>query len=193
VKESGQKKELKDYSGPYIPNLKYEDFSKEVLVKLLLAYSREVNVLPTYWAEEVRKRLGKEVEKECLLSTWTRIGKYETGWAMQAAGIEGNDVETYVKATQLMGSFAQGYYKYDFDLKNKNHAILTVYYCPAFNAMEKQGDLEWLDWVCTVLEDEGMKAYVRPVNPEIQVKRLRAGRRKSKDEPHCRWEFKLEK
>ena len=49
--------ELKDYSGPYVPNLKYEDFSKEVLVKLLKAYSRECNVLPAYWAEEVRKRL----------------------------------------------------------------------------------------------------------------------------------------
>jgi len=186
-------KELKDYSGPYVPNLKYEDLSKEVLVKLLRAFSRECNVLPAYWAEEVRKRLGREVERECLLSTWTRIGKYETGWAMEAANIKGNDVETYVKVTQLMGSFAQGYYKYVFDLKNKNHAILTVHYCPAFNALEKQGDFEHLEWVCKVLEEEGMKAYVKPVNPDIQVKPLRVGRRQSQDEPHCRWEFKLEK
>jgi len=77
-------KEMKDYSGPYIPNLKYEDFSKEVLVKLLRDYSRECNVLPTYWASEVRQRLGQDAEKECLLSTWKRIGKYETGWAMEA-------------------------------------------------------------------------------------------------------------
>ncbi len=183
--------ELKDYSGPYIPNLKYEDFSKDVLVKLLRAYSRECNVLPAYWAEEVRKRLGPDVMKECLLSTWTRIGKYETGWAMEAANIKGNDVETYVKATQLMGSFAQGYYKYDFDLKNKNHAVLTVHYCPGFNSMERQGDLEYLDWVCKVCEYEAMKAYVKPVNPEIEVKCLRAGRRQSQDEVHCRWEFRL--
>jgi hypothetical protein len=186
-------KELKDYSGPYVPDLKYEDLSKEVLDKLLRAFSREVNVLPVYWGEQVRNRLGREVEKECMLATWTRIGKYETGWAMEAANIKGNDVETYVKATQLMGSFAQGYYKYDFDLKNKNHAILTVHYCPAFNALEKQGDLEHLDWVCQVLEHEGMKAYVKPVNPAIQVRRLRAGRRQSPDQPHCQWEFKLEK
>ena len=185
-------KELKDYSGPYVPNLKYEDFSKEVLVKLLKAYSRECNVLPAYWAEEVRKRLGREAEKECLLATWTRIGKYETGWAMEAANIKGNDVETYVKATQLMGSFAQGYYKYDFDLKNKNHAVLTVHYCPAFNAMEKAGDMDWLTWVCTALEEEGMKEYVKPVNPAIQVTCLRAGPRQSPDEPHCRWEFRLD-
>jgi len=44
-----------------------------------------------------------------------------------------------------------------------------------------------------VLEEEGMKAYVKPVNRDIQVKALRVGRRQSQDEPHCRWEFKLEK
>ncbi len=186
-------KELRDYSGPYVPGLKYEDLSKEVLVKLLRAFSRECNVLPAYWAGEVRNRLGREVERECLLSTWKRIGKYETGWAMEAANIKGNDVETYVKVTQLMGSFAQGYYKYDFDLKSKNHAVLTVHYCPAFNALENQEDLEHLDWVCRVLEHEAMKEYVKPVNPAIRVNRLRAGRRQSKDEPHCRWEFVLEK
>lgn len=183
--------ELKDYSGPFVPNLKYEDFSKEMLVKLLIAYSREINVLPTYWAEEVRKRLGVEAQKECLLSTWTRIGKYETGWAMEAANIKGNDVEAYVKTCQLMGSFIQDYYRYEIDLKSKNDAILTVHYCPAFNAMEK-GDPAWLDWICNTLELEGMKAYVKPVNPDIQVICLRAGPRNSPDQPHCKWEFKLE-
>lgn len=183
--------EMQDYSGPYAPDLKYEDFSKEVLVRLLRAYSREVNLLAAYWGEEVRNRLGREVEKECLMSTWKRMGKHETGWAMEAANIKGNDVETYVKATQLMGLFAQGLFKYDFDLKDKKHAILTVNHCPAFDALEKQGDLDYLDWVCIVLEEEAMKAYVKPVNPDIQVKCLRAGRRRSKDEVHCRWEFKL--
>jgi hypothetical protein len=37
-----------------------------------------------------------------------------------------------------------------------------------------------------------MKEYVRPVNPAIQVRCLRAGPRKSQDEVHCRWEFTLE-
>jgi hypothetical protein len=183
--------EMKDYSGPYVPSLKYEDLSKDVLVKLLRAYSRECNVLPTYWAEEMRKRLGEEAEKECLLSTWKRIGKYETKWAMEAANIKGNDVETYVKVTQLMGSFAQGYYKYNFDLKGKNHAVLTVYYCPAFNALEKAGDLDRLNWVCNVMEEEVMKEYIKVVNPAIRVTCLRAGPRKSQDEVHCQWEFKL--
>ena len=184
--------ELKDYSGPFIPNLRYEDLSKEVLVKLLRAYSREINVLPAYWSEEVRKRLGDDVARECLISTWTRIGKHETGWAMEAANIQGNDVEAYCKACQLMGSFAQGYYRYDIELKNRNHAILTVHECPAFSALERANDLGQMNFVCHVLEYEGMKAYVKPVNPAIQVRELRAGPRQSPDEPACKWEFKIE-
>ena len=35
-------KELKDYSGPFKRDLKYEDFSKEALVKLLQVYCKEL-------------------------------------------------------------------------------------------------------------------------------------------------------
>jgi hypothetical protein len=184
-------KELKDYSGPFIPNVKYEDFSKEVLTKLLKAYCREMLVLDAYWQGQVRKRLGDEVVRECLHANWTRIAKHEMGWAMEAANIEGNDVETYCKVCQLIGSFAQDYYNYEFDLKSRNHAIMTVHECPAFTAMEKS-DPEWLDWTCKVLELEGIKAYVAVINPAIKVKCLRAGQRSSPSEPACQWEFKLE-
>ena len=37
--------ELKDCSGPYVPDLQHENHSKDTLVKLLSAYSREVDVL----------------------------------------------------------------------------------------------------------------------------------------------------
>jgi len=184
--------EMKDYSGPFIPNVRYEDFSKEVLSKLLKAYCREMLVIDAYWQDQVRKRLGDDVTKECLLANWTRVGKHEMGWAMEAANIQGNDVETYCKACQLIGSFAQDYYKFDLDLKNKNHAILTVYECPAFSAMERTNRLDWLDWTCHTLEYEGMKAYVKAVNPAINVRELKAGRRSSPDEPACQWEFKIE-
>ena len=85
-------KELKDYSGPFIPNVKYEDFSKEVLTKLLKAYCREMLVIDAYWQGQVRKRVGDEVVRECLQANWTRIAKHEMGWAMEAANIDRNDV-----------------------------------------------------------------------------------------------------
>jgi len=183
--------ELKDYSGKFVPNLRYEDLSKEVLAKLLKAYCKEMLVLDAYWQEQVRKRLGDEVVFECLLDNWTRVGKYEMGWAMEAANITGKDVEAYAKACQLIGSFAQDLYKYDFDLKNNNHGILTVHECPALTALEKRNP-ERIVQTCHVLELEGMKAYTAAVNPAIQVKPLKLAPRKSRDEVACQWEFKIE-
>ena len=124
--------ELKDYSGPFRQNVKYEDFSKDVLVKLLKGYSDGMNVLNMLWMMEVRKRLGDDATKEILLDVWRAMGPVEMGCPMKAANIEGNDVETYCKINQLVPSFAHDVYKYEFDVKNKNHAILTVWECPAY-------------------------------------------------------------
>ena len=48
--------ELQDYSGPFKPDIKYEDFPKETLVKLLQAYCKEILVLDSFWQEQVGKR-----------------------------------------------------------------------------------------------------------------------------------------
>lgn len=184
--------ELKDYSGPYIPGVRYEDFSKEVLCELLRGYSMEINTLSFFYAGEIRKRYGDQVSRDISIEVWKKMARPEMEVAMKAAGITGNDIETYAKVQQLVGSFAQDYYRYEWDIKDKKHAILTVRECPAFSMMEKRGDWEALDWTCHVIELEGMKAYAPFVNPNIKIKELRAGRRQSPDEPACRWEFRIE-
>ncbi len=189
--EENRMQELRDYSGKFVPNVRYEDFSKDVLAKLLKAYCRELLVLDVYWQEQVRNRLGDEVAFECLLANWTRIGKYEMKWAMEAANIRGNDVEAYAKTCQLIGSFAQDLYRYEFDLKNRNHAILTVFECPALAALERDNP-ERIAQTCQVLEFEGMKAYAAAVNPAIQVKPLKVAPRPGPDEVACQWEFRIE-
>ena len=51
--------ELKDYTGPFKKDLKYEDFSKEVLVELLHAYGEEINLLSLFFAKAINKRFGE--------------------------------------------------------------------------------------------------------------------------------------
>jgi len=184
--------ELKDYSGPFIPDLRYGHFSKEVLVELLKGYSMEINTLAFFYGGEIRKRFGTEVAREININVWKKMAHPEMDCPIKAANISGNDVETFCKVNQLVGSFAQDYYRYEFDLKNKNHAILTIHECPAFSMLEKRNELDELDWNCSVLEMEGMKAYRDVLNPAIKITPLRVGRRSSPDEPACKWEFKIE-
>ena len=185
-------KELKDYSGPFVKNIKFEDLSKETLARLLRVYCKEILTMDVYWQEQMRKRSGEKAARECLLENWCRIGKHEMKWSMEALNIKNNDVEAYVKANQFLPSFAQGVFDYDWDLKNKDHAVLTVRHCPAFSAL-KNKDTEKLDWTCRVFEDAGMKAYTEAVNPKIKWRPLKVGLTGEPDEIACKWEFYTEK
>ncbi len=182
--------EIKDYNGPFRPDIRYEDFSKETLAKLLQAYCREILTIDTYWQEQMRERIGEETARECLIQNWCRIGKHEMRWTMDALNIQGNDLEAYVKANQFVPSFAPGIYDYDWELKDKNHAILTVRHCPAFAALKK--NVEKLDWVCQVLEDAAINAYTEAIDPNIKVNALKVGFKGEPDEIACQWEFTLD-
>ncbi len=182
--------ELKDYSGPFKRDIKYEDLSKEALTKLLKAYCKEILTIDAYWHEQMQKRVGEEASRECLLANWCRIGKHEMKWTMDALNIKGNDVEAYVKANQFVPSFAQGIFDYDWDLINKNYAVLTVKHCPAFAGLKHEP--QKLDWVCQVLEDAAIKAYADAINPDIKVQPLKVGYLGEPDEIACKWEFKAE-
>ncbi len=180
--------ELQDYNGPFRPDIKYEDFSKETLVKLLQAYCKEILVLDSFWQEQAVKRIGEQDARECLIENWCRIGRHEMKWTMQALNIEGQDLEAYVKTNQFVPSFAQGIYDYDWEMSDKKHAVLTVRHCPAFASL-KIHDPEKLDWTCQVLEDAAIKAYTAAIDQNIQVKPIKVGLTGEPGEIACQWEF----
>jgi hypothetical protein len=184
-------KELNDYSGPFIRNIRFEDLSKEVLGKLLQVYSKEFLVMDAYWQKQVSKRVSEDVSRECIIENWSRIGKYEMEWTMEALNIKENDVEAYAKINQFLPSFVQGMFDYDWEVINKNLAILTVKQCPAFTSL-KEYDLEKLDWTCQVMEEAVIKAYIADFNPLIKSRALKVGFKGEPDEIACQWEFKIE-
>jgi len=185
-------KELKDYSGPFLKDIKFEDLSKETLARLLRVYCKEMLTLDAYWQQQIRKRAGEQAERECMLENWCRIGKYEMKWTAEALNIKDNNVEAYVKINQFLPSFAQGVFDYDWNLVDKKNAILTVRHCPAFAAL-KTREPEKLDWTCRVFEDAGMKAYTEALNPNIKWRPLKGGYTGEPDELACTWEFYIEK
>ena len=100
--------ELKDYSGPFKKDLKYEDFPKEVLVELLHAYGEEINLLSLFFAKAINKRFGEEAMREILIEAWQNMAAPELDPPRKAAKIEGNDVEAFCKMNQIAGSFPNG-------------------------------------------------------------------------------------
>jgi hypothetical protein len=63
--------ELADYSGPYRPDLRFTDFSKEALATKVLPWSEKyLQLCVDGWAEEVGKRYGVETAAEIEWTAW---------------------------------------------------------------------------------------------------------------------------
>src|SRR6476619_1736120 len=63
--------ELADYSGPYRPDLRFTDFSKQALATKLLPWSEEYMVLCVDgWFGEVSRRYGADVAAEVEWAAW---------------------------------------------------------------------------------------------------------------------------
>jgi len=183
--------DLKDYSGEYDPNISYQDFSKEVLAKLLNAYCRELLLFDGLWYDEVKERFGDDVALACEIAAWEKVARHEMKWAAEALNIQGNDLAAYARIMQMGGSFALGMYKYDFDFKSPNHLVLTIHECRPALHLERTGQWDRLASLCGVLEPAVFRKYAEAVNPDIETRYLKLPPRKGADEPFCRWEFVL--
>ena len=63
--------ELEDYSGPYRPDLRFTDFSRNALATRILPFSEEYLVVCVdAWAGEVARRYGDEVMAEIEWAAW---------------------------------------------------------------------------------------------------------------------------
>ena len=63
--------ELNDLSGPFNPELKFEDFSKEFLIKLMHSWQRAYLRLSAIWYQAVLERFGMDAADSCNLEVWT--------------------------------------------------------------------------------------------------------------------------
>ncbi|MDD5093172.1 MAG: DUF6125 family protein [Dehalococcoidia bacterium] len=184
--------ELIDYSGHFKPDLKFEDFSKEALIRLLDEYARIFLATDGYWYSLIKQRHGDDEAMACELIVWDKCYTYDPRRISQAMNIKGNDVAACLKALRLSPGFTMGFFDYTIDLKDPNYAIVTVNRCPSLFYFEREG--EGRDFrICHELEQPTFQAHANYFNAAIKVTPLKLPPRKSKDEtPCCQWEWKLQ-
>ena len=84
--------ELTDLSGPFNPGLKFEDLSKELLVKILRVWQWSWLQLDAGWYEEVLPKFGLQPGFDCDLEMWLRCAdRCNTRYA-KIAKIPMNDI-----------------------------------------------------------------------------------------------------
>jgi hypothetical protein len=184
--------ELKDYSEEFRPDLKLQDFSKDALVRMWGAAAKLYIGIDGLWYTLIKERFGEQTAMELEQEIWRRATPPEAKRAAEALNIQGNDVATCFKTWQVDPGGA-GILDLEFDLKNKNHGILTVKHCASLDYFERHGySNEAIKWMCEIIDGKGFEDYAHVFNPKIEVAPLFLPPRKSRDKIACQWELKLE-
>ena len=181
-------KELTDYSGEFLPNLKPSDFSHDTLANLLNLYAKLYIALDGFWYLTVKERLSDKEALACDIKVWESNCKYEMARVKRQVRIRGHDIIALMKALQI--SPWSLIMKSRIEIKNQNSAMITVTYCPTLDALEEEGKGRENE-ICNVVEPKILKGYASSINPDIEVRCLKSPPRKNEDDVCCQWEFTL--
>ena len=129
--------QLNDYRGSLIPGLKIEDFSPEVLARMVRTYCRMYQAMDGFWYLTIMDKINNETAFDMDVGTWEKVCPYEMKRITELLDIHGNDVSTLMKAMQLIPWFISS--EYGIEMINDNHAILTVTRCTTLLALEREG------------------------------------------------------
>lgn len=181
-------KELTDYSGPFLGDICFSDFSRETLEKLLILYSRLYIAIDGFWYMTVMNKISNEIALDCDISTWLIMSKYEKKRIGEAMNIQGSSVVSFIKTLQFSPWFIHT--KYDIDIESDDSAIMTVTYCPTLDALEKEGKGRQRD-ICSIFEPKVFSNYASLFDSRIQTTCLSKLPRENPGDICCRWAFKL--
>jgi hypothetical protein len=194
--EAPMAEELADYSIPYKPDLQFEDFSKDALIRLIKAYRTIFVGLMGMWNTMNRKRMSVEEAFALDSDVYERLlKKFYLPLLKQAMNIEGDDVLTLLKIFQIAPDGAGGqFYEFEQDIKDRNHVQLTFTRCPSLAYFEATGTDKDVQCLCGPggVEDRAFTQFCKLTNPNMKAVALQVPPRKNKDGICCKWEFKVE-
>jgi hypothetical protein len=181
--------ELNDYGGPFKPDLTFNDFSKEFLLKLMTVWQFGWIRMADSWYTAVESRYGAQAALDCNLEAWSKVAERVNPRYPKIANIQLNTVLDSLKCLQVpLDNNIGPLYPVEYEIKNPNHVIMTIVQCRSLIAYEKAAP-EMIEPICHVLEEAVMKKYL--INPRIKVTALKLLPRNSQEEIACRWEFKM--
>jgi hypothetical protein len=196
VEKEPTMEELEDYSRDYKPDLQFEDFSKDALIRLLKAYRTIFVGLMGMWNTVNRERMKVEDAFSLDADVYEKLlRKFYLPLLKDAMKISGDDVLTLLKIFQVAPDGAGGeFYEFDYDIKNPNHAVLTFTRCPSLFYFESKGSERDIQCLCGPggVEDRAFIEFCKNINPRMKCTALEVPPRKDKDGICCRWEFKVE-
>ena len=189
ILEIDPKVELKDYSGPFKPDLRFTDFSREQLAKCYLMACEYFYDTIEAWANHVAEKFGMEAMVEAQDDIWR---KKMVGPAQEIIkkwmNIKGGDIESMMKGLQMDSVWGPVKFDVVFDLPSKDHGMLITNRCPVVDQFEALGLPDILKDFCKACY-ETIEVNAKNYHPDIVTTCLAIPPRKSKDDICCKIEF----
>ena len=180
--------ERKDYSGDFDPEFRFEDLSKEALVRLVREYALIAQLLDRSVFAAVALRYGPQAVEDLAIDEWRGASPIYTERIRKIMNIEGDGVPAIFKQLQLDPGFAQHYMDVEYEVVDEHHGFFQLRSCGALLDVEPWGERPVVS-MCHAIEDGTFDVTAQAVNPRARIRpvhrppRVPAGR-----VPVCRWE-----
>ena len=159
--------ERKDYSGEFDPDFRYEDLSKEALVRLVREYALIAQLLDRSVFAAVGLRYGQQVVEELAIEEWRGASPIYTERIRKIMNIEGDGVPAIFKQLQLDPGFAQHYMDVEYEVVDEHHGFFQLRSCGALLDVEPYGERP-VGSMCHAIEDGTFDVTAQAVNPKAQ-------------------------
>jgi hypothetical protein len=183
--------DLVDYSGEFKPDLKMEEFSKDFLVNVMRAWSSAYLRLDECWHKEAVEKFGEEQAFSCQLGAWQRVERVSVPKIAKTLKIEVNDIVDFLKLSQLLpDGVLTGIFQSKYEIKNRNHVIVTITRCRTLEYLEKE-DPSRIKTICHDIDIPMNQACLQSVLPQAKflLIKLPDRPRKNQSEIPCIWEL----
>jgi hypothetical protein len=183
---------MDDYSGPFRPDFRLEDLSKEALVRLCREYMLVAHLLDRAIMPAILQRFGPQAMEELAIEEWKGASPVYTERIRKAMRIEGDDVGAIFKSLQLDPGFPHEYMDVRYEVVDARRGYFWLERCGALQDVEPWGE-ERVVSMCHHIEDPTFDATVQSINPKAKCRPVHRPPRDPKDRvPVCRWELRID-
>lgn len=182
----------KDYSGEFDPDFRFEDLSKEALVRLVREFALIVQLLDRSVFASIGMRYGQRAVEEIAIDEWRGASPIYTERIRKIMNIEGDGVPAIFKQLQLDPGFAQHYMDVEYEVVDEDHGFFQLRSCGALLDVEPWGERP-VRGMCHTIEDGTFDVTAQAVNPKARIRPVhRPPRAPAGRVPVCRWEVTID-